>query len=303
MDNLCHTLVGAALGEAGLKRLTPWGNAALMIAANLPDVDAVALLADTPHVALRRGWTHGIVAQGLLPILLTGAIVAVDRAWARRRGREPRVRPAAMLFLAYVGVLSHVFLDYLNVYGVRLLKPLSDRWFYGDALFIIDPWLWIVLAAGVIMSRRWRSLVPAGTALGLAGLYIAGMMWLSSASRQIVIKAWSDTYGGPPRALMVGPVPLNPLEKEIIVDAGDRYVTGHIGWWPRQVRFEREPIMKNDDGPSVARAREHPDVRAVLVWARFPHYLTVPTESGVRVTLQDARYGPRVGATSVTVER
>jgi hypothetical protein len=32
MDNLCHTLVGAALGEAGLKRRTRFASATLMIA-------------------------------------------------------------------------------------------------------------------------------------------------------------------------------------------------------------------------------------------------------------------------------
>lgn len=303
MDNLCHTLAGAALGEAGLKRLTPWGQAGLMISANLPDVDALAFFFETPHVAIRRGWTHGVLAQALLPLLLTAAIVAIDRAWARRQGRPPRVRPAAMLVLAYIGVLSHAFLDYLNAYGVRLLKPLSDRWFYGDALFILDPWLWLVLALGIILSRRLQRLAPARVAVAVAAAYIGGMMWLSAASREIVLKAWTDAHGAPPAALMVGPVPLDPLEKEIIVDAGDRYIIGQIGWWPRQVRFEREPIMKNDRGPSVARAREDPHVRAVLVWARFPYYLTVPTPTGVRVTLEDARYGPRLGSASVTVER
>ena len=39
-------------------------------------------------------------------------------------------------------------MDVLNSYGVRLLMPFSGRWFYGDALYIVDPWLY--LAAG-----RW----------------------------------------------------------------------------------------------------------------------------------------------------
>ena len=46
MDNLCHTLTGAAFAEAGLKRQTRFGSAALMIAANLPDVDVLAFFSD-----------------------------------------------------------------------------------------------------------------------------------------------------------------------------------------------------------------------------------------------------------------
>jgi inner membrane protein len=303
MDNLCHTLAGAALGEAGLKRATPWGNATLMLSANLPDVDAVAFFAEAPHVALRRGWTHGVAAQILLPLALTALLVALDRALARRSGRAPRVRPGATLLLAYIGLYSHVFLDYLNVYGVRLLKPLSDRWFYGDALFIIDPWLWLVLGAGVLLARRRGSVVPAALSLGIAAAYIAGMMGLAVAGRATVRQAWTDTHGAPPAAMMVGPVPLRPLEQEIIIDAGDHYVTGQYGWWPRRVAFDRETIPKNEMTGPAQRARGDPQVQGVLVWARFPYYRLVPVPSGVRVTLEDARYGDRVGSASLVVPR
>ena len=38
--------------------------------------------------------------------------------------------------------------------------PFDDRWFYGDALFIVDPWLWLVLGLPVVWahsaSRRSR---------------------------------------------------------------------------------------------------------------------------------------------------
>ena len=32
--------------------------------------------------------------------------------------------------------------------------PFSSRWFYGDTLFIVDPWVWLALALGVYFSRR-----------------------------------------------------------------------------------------------------------------------------------------------------
>src|SRR6188508_2438536 len=99
MDNLCHTLVGAALGEAGLKRRTRFGNATLMIAANLPDLDVLVFATSTPSVAFRRGWTHGILAQALLPIALTAAIWAVAR-W-RPGGRDRPLHVGWVLALSY----------------------------------------------------------------------------------------------------------------------------------------------------------------------------------------------------------
>jgi len=128
-----------------LKRRTRYGNAALLISANLPDVDALIFLTGAPSVALRRGWTHGIVAQILWPVVLTTLLVLIDRVWTTRPGDTLRARPRPLLLLSGIGILSHVFLDYLNNYGIRLLMPLSREWFYGDAVFIIDPWLWLVL--------------------------------------------------------------------------------------------------------------------------------------------------------------
>jgi len=87
LDNLAHGLAGAALGEAGLKKKTGLGMATLIIAANLPDVDALGLLFGE-NLAWRRGWTHGPVAMLVLPPLLVGAMVLFDR-WQARRARDP----------------------------------------------------------------------------------------------------------------------------------------------------------------------------------------------------------------------
>jgi len=89
MDNICHTLVGAAFGEAGLKRHTRFGNATLMIAANFPDVDVLAFATDIPAVALRRGWTHGVLGQALLPLVLTAVMLGVDRMFRAQDDRPP----------------------------------------------------------------------------------------------------------------------------------------------------------------------------------------------------------------------
>lgn len=302
MDNVCHTLVGAALGEAGLKRLSPRGSAALMIAANIPDLDALVFLTGTPSVSFRRGWTHGVLAQALLPVLLAGALVLFDRWRASRGVLRPRARPLPLLALCYIGVFSHLFLDYLNNYGIRLLMPFSGRWFYGDAVFIVDPWLWLVLGLGIAWARWRLSVRPARVALAAVCIYIAGMLWLAIAGRAVVLNAWTMAHGEAPRALMVGPVPVNPLQKQIIVDAGDHYETGSLHWWPRFVRFDPAVVAKNTDEPAAAEAREEPDVRAVLIWARFPYYVTSVSGGGTVVTLRDMRFGDRVGVATARVK-
>ena len=40
----------------------------------------------------------------------------------------------------------------MNTYGMRWQLPFADRWTYGDALFIIDPWIWLALGGSVFLS-------------------------------------------------------------------------------------------------------------------------------------------------------
>ena len=302
MDNVCHTLVGAALGRAGLNRRTRFGSATLMIAANLPDIDVLVFATGMPSVAFRRGWTHGVLAQLLLPVLLTAAVALV----ARRRGQTapapedagtgPPLRVPWLFALSVIGIYSHVGLDYLNSYGVRLLAPLDWRWFYGDAAFIVDPWMWAALGAGVWLARRTKRRRPALVAVACVSVYVAALLLSARTSRTLVMEAWQRQHGRAPVALMVGPRPLTPFTREIIIDTGSEYETGLFRWPSGEVLFSGERTAKNDRDPAVALARETPDVRGFLVWSRFPFWTVEDTPDGRVVTVHDMRFGDRFAA-------
>jgi inner membrane protein len=301
MDNLCHTLTGAALAQAGLASRTRFASSALVIAANLPDIDVLAFVTDTPAVALRRGWTHGVLAQALLPIILTALFVLLDKWRPPRSADARRFRPLALLALCYAGVLSHVGMDWLNTYGVRLLMPFSRQWFYGDAVFIVDPWLWLVFASGLVLSRRRRSGAPARGVITLAMVYILLMVVSASAARTRVAEAWTLANGRAPHALMVGPAPVTPFRKTIIVDGGGYYQRGTFTWLPPRIAFDPAHVPKGSDLPAVREVQTSPQFRGLLVWARFPFYEVTPAPGGVRVTLADMRFGVRLFQATVFV--
>ncbi|MBA2259582.1 MAG: metal-dependent hydrolase [Acidobacteria bacterium] len=307
MDNVCHTLVGIAAARAGLNTKTALATATLAIASNLPDIDVLAFATGIPSVALRRGWTHGVLAQALLPLAFAGVMwmVATRGSGLGTRGSERsnnggRANFRWLLILSYIGVLSHVFLDYLNTYGVRLLMPFSQQWFYGDSVFIVDVWMWLMLGPGAVLARRGRPWV-ARAALMATALYVCVMLVSAQRARAIVMSRWVETFGNPPAAMMVGPVPINPFRKAIIVDGGDRYVVGRFHWYPRHISFAPSPIPKNDQGPWVLPAiAQEPDFAAILVWARFPYWELEEDGSGVRVTLRDVRFPRGVAGFSAT---
>lgn len=207
MDPLTHTLVGAGLAQTRLGRLgaLPRGLAAatLIVGANLPDVDVACYFEGADFaLAHRRGWTHGVLAMAAFPLLLAGAVLAWDR-WRRRR-RAPAAAPARfspLLAVAAVAVWSHPLLDWLNTYGVRLLAPFDWTWFYGDAVYIVDPWIWLILGGALFLARSAsRGALLAWGVLGLLATWAvlgrapepARWVWLAGLALLVILR-WGGT--------------------------------------------------------------------------------------------------------------
>ena len=312
MDNLAHSLAGMALAEAGLRHKTGLATATLVLAANLPDVDALGLLFGE-NLAWRRGWTHGPVAMLVLPPLLVAGLVLFDR-WQAQRGTRPADRPALhrgwLLALAYIGWLSHPLLDFMNTYGIRLLMPFSERWFYGDVLFIIDVWLWITLGLGVWLSRRRRrteaaTARPAQVCLAAAVAYMGAMGASSLVAEQMARRAAEVRGLGPVRTVVASPVPINPFRRRIVFATDHAYGFGVLNWLPPgNLTLEPRLVPHNMQDPAVAEARKVKAVRDFLYWSRLPFVRVERTASKTRVILADARYteGGVTGAFVQTVD-
>lgn len=301
MDNLCHTLAGLALGHAGLKRRTPLALTTLALAANAPDIDIGVLATSTLQMSFRRGWTHGPPAMVLLPLVLTGLVVAWDRLVRQRRTPgPPPVVPSQVLLVAALGTWTHPLLDYMNSYGIRLLMPFSGRWFYGDALYIVDPWLYLILGAGVIWAARAKAPAAGERAarLGIAAatLYVA-LMYASNLWARAEVQAGLTRAGQGGARFMVTPVAVNPFRREVLVDLGDRYEKGFLTFQPSpHFRPAGYGIVKNDDHPAARTAAATERGRQFLGWSRFPFFVVTSTTAGHTVTLNDARYSGPSGA-------
>jgi inner membrane protein len=336
LDNLCHTLVGAALAEAGLKRRTALGTATLMIGANFPDIDAA--VAFTEHgLGFRRGMTHGVPALIVLPFVLTGLMLLWDRGRrrsARRRGPEAEDQPAdvhgsrstrhrsrgtrhaaagrpapgQLLLLSAVSIATHPVLDWMNTYGMRWLMPFSGRWWYGDALFIVDPWVLTMLGVGIYLSRRHgravhdagslsddrvpRAARPARVALAAVAAYVAAMLGLTAMARHVVRQEVRQAAGSAWTGhLMVEPVPANPVARRVVVERGGRYEVGDYRWLSRPHRAVPEYAVAIDSSnPLARRAVATPAGAEFMSWSRLPFFLFERRADSTIVTIADARY-------------
>lgn len=297
MDNLTHSLIGAVLGQAGLKRRTGLAMPALIIGANIPDIDAACFfwLEGTEHLGFRRGITHGPPAMVLLPLLLAGALWWFDR-WQSGRGTRPEsrlpVRFKWLYLLSLIGALSHPLFDWFNVYGIRLLEPFSSKWFHGDVLFIIDVWLWALLGFCLWFSLRrerrggeWQH--PARVAIAVMAAYIglnSAITWRTEASSLM-----REPY---PVEAIASPMPLAFGERERIVRLQDGAWLSSAWTGQSAGQGYAYPDAERCQMPSpVQLARGGSQVAAFLLWSQAPF---VERAADGSVILRDARfYDPR----------
>ena len=296
MDNITHSLVGWALGQAGLKTRTRKGLAVLILGANMPDVDVFFGWVGWEPLAMHRGFTHGLVGGVLaMPPLLAGLLWLLDR-WQVGRGASFRsglpMRFGWLVALAYLATLTHPLMDLLTTYSVQLLAPFSTLWFHADALFIIDVWIWLLLGGSIAWSRireekgtAWRRPVQAAIAIGL--VYI-GINLLISQRAYAAVRQWAG--GRPVEALFASPPPVQSWRRGLTWREGECYRWSRYdplgGFGPVS---NCRPSGMND--PLVREAlRRDPTLRKFLRWSILPLAEVERSRCSVTVAIGDARY-------------
>jgi inner membrane protein len=199
MDNLTHSVVGLGIGalidrslpaEADPVRERRRTRLLLVIcclASNFPDLDLVLTpLLDAPlgYLLHHRGHTHTLLAAIGEAALLLG-LTWLSWPGARRLLRESAAARRGALLAAAAGLVLHLCMDGLNVYGVHPFWPLDPGWYYGDLVFIVEPVFWV--AFGMPLAAMVRSNWPRRLLLALmvavpVGFTLAGFLqWGSMA--------------------------------------------------------------------------------------------------------------------------
>lgn len=308
MDNLTHSLTGVLLARAGLNRLVPRATILAVIAVNLPDLDIVtALRGSLCYLANHRGFSHALF---WLPLV---ALAPLPLWWllARSQGVKPIDWLKAYLVSA-VALLSHLVLDWMNVYGIRLKLPFSGEWLHLDLLNIIDVWVWAILlicTLGPVLGRLVESEMGArrgaGRGMAITGLllvaaYIGGRAQLhDQAVKALEARMYRHEM---PRRILAIPGAFNPWQWTGVVETSS-------SWYviPLDLHREFDPesgrIFPKPDTSSVRSAvlgtetaRVFLDFSQAALWRITP---TPSPEGAVSVTIHDLRFGlPGEGAFS-----
>jgi len=326
MDNLTHSLVAIALSRSFFKQRVPYATTALIVAANAPDLDLVAGWSGIRYLQVHRGLTHSLLFLPVWVLLIAVGLRVVARRWPGKshllqlgpaEGAENGTRTATAvprvpswglaLGLAFVGVASHLLLDLTNAYGIRLLWPLSHRWFAWDIENIFDPWIWVGLLGFLLLPM----------VLGLVGREVGvkrpSRYRLSAMLALLLLVAWwgvrsyyhrraldylnaSLIEQQVPRAVAALPYAGDPFLWHSVVDLSDRYVLATVdaAAGHRDAALPQQTLFKPEPSPALRLAESTTTGRIFLAFARFPwanvRESAHGTAGGMTIDITDLRF-------------
>jgi inner membrane protein len=292
VDNVTHSLVGLMLSRSGIDRKVAHAAPLMIIAANIPDIDVTSLFGGPlTYLEWHRSYTHALISAPLMAL-----IPPLILLW---RGR---FTVWAYVF-SLIGVLSHLALDWTNIYGIRMLLPFSAHWLRLDITDVVDPWilatLFLALAAPAfvkMVSSEIASKTSSSPKRGWAWLALILILGYEAGryiahERALAVMGAHLYNGSVARRLTAVPNRFNPFYWRGIVE-GDGFVT----MVPVDLTSDFDPRSGRLDYPAPPSPAIDAARRALVfqVFGRFdqlPYWKTTPVADGTLVQLIDLRFG------------
>jgi len=302
MDNLTHTLTGLMMSRCGLGKTLPRGGPVLlMLAANAPDIDVLSLFGGTvTNLAVHRGYTHALLSSPAMALLTLGLVCGIGR-----------IRPTWQGFIAsWLAVLSHLLLDWTNVYGIRLMLPFHSTWYHLDITDVVDPWIWLILLAALgapalaglvgseIASAKRQGPKQSWAVFALIVLTLYEGVRFASHQRALSMME-AHVYESTPVRYAATPSRLNPVKWRGTIVMQDSVLTVPIDvtsdYSPSDGRVDHPTLSS----PAIDAAKTTRPFQVFGDFNQLPYWTVEPEGNLIRVRLLDLRFGPPRGATFV----
>jgi inner membrane protein len=300
MDNLTHTAIGLFLSRAGLGRWSPRAMPIMLLAANAPDIDVVSAVGGPlNYLHYHRHLTHSLVG---MPVMAMAAVLVVKLAT-----RKP-VHWLGAFSAALIGVVSHLLLDWTNVYGIRLLLPFSGDWQRLDFTSVIDVWIWAALLLGILgpfLGGLVGTEISSGTvkvrhpgrgfawfALLFVLLYDCGRAALHG---RAVAALGSRMYQeSAPLRVAAMPDPANPLRWRGVVETSGVFAVEDVNFAGTGLPARDVVFQKPEANGALDAARSTAVFQEFLRFSQLPLWRISPVsspENGKLVEVFDMRFG------------
>lgn len=312
-------LTGAVLARTGFNRRAAYATLALVIAAELPDIDmariwigpAAGPLTNFQH---HRGITHTLLAAPFEAALVTGVFFLVHRM----RKRPATTAPANWLILfagTLIALLSHLLLDWTNNYGVRPFFPFDPHWYAGSFVFIFEPILFLILLGPLLLpplfgligseigSRKRTFPSPNWAWIALTLVAVLYLYRYNEHTKALTLA--SQTAPSDATRFFASPYPVTPWKWAVITDTPEAYHLSTVDTRNGETEPPRpsDTVYKLPADLAILAAKRTSLGQAYLDWSSFPVLTeqmddTDPHHPLNAVTFADARYFYHVLPTS-----
>lgn len=284
----------------------------LVVAGIAPDLDYASYFGG-PESFLRwhRTVLHSLFGAAALACVMAAAFCAAESKWpppVSSRSRAGKLysplKFAPALAVCAIGVACHIVLDIVSGSGLQLLWPFRIHWFRWPLITDFDPWILLLLIAGIVFPQLFRLIreeVASGkkAARGSAGAivtllllasYLAGRAYLHERAVDLLLS--SEYQGREPLAAGAFPSSADPFEwrgvvaTDTTIEEIDVPAAGAAAFnSDRSVTHYKPP-----DSPALARGENTAAAQRFLKYAAFPFATLSRREDGYRFELRDFRF-------------
>jgi membrane-bound metal-dependent hydrolase YbcI (DUF457 family) len=313
VEPVTHALTSLVLARAGRKYLPRFGTAILVAAGVAPDLDYASYLGGaSSFLRFDRSLLHSLPSSIVLACAIAGAFCWFDLN-RRAKNTEPNALPVARLkfwaalAVCAIGIAGHLLLDVASGVGVRLLWPFGARWFALDLLTELDPWILILLGAGLLLPALLRLVgeeigerkksgggrIGAVVVLILVLVYVGARGYLHSEAVDLLESR--DYHGRAPLSVGAFPESASPFEWRGVVSTDNTIEEIEVPVLPN-AEFDSERSMtryKPENSPGLEAGQRTAAAQRFLKYAQFPLASVVRSDEGHRFELRDARFAER----------
>jgi len=287
--------------------LPRFGTTMMIVAGVAPDLDYASYFAGAgAFLRYHRTLLHSIPAAALLSCAVAGAflLLANKKKGAKDSPKRDPLTFATAFTACAVGAGGHILLDLASGEGMQLLWPFRVHWTAGGLVANFDPWVLVLLLAGLLIPQLFRLVGDeigarrkgaqgAGAAiftLLLLAVYLGSRADLHSRATGLLLS--SEYHRREPLAAGAFPSSVNPLDWRGVVATDNAIEEVDV---PLGTRADLRPEAsltryKPQESPALDASQKTSAAQAFLKYAEFPLASVSRHEDGYRFELRDARF-------------
>ena len=311
MEPVTHILTSLAIARAAQKRLPRFGTRMIVLAGVAADLDFASYLGG-PESFLRfhRTALHSLLGSALMACVIAWAFTIASKRIPTKvvpaSNPAPPLLFASALTVCAIGAAGHLLLDLASGTGEQLFWPFHSEWFAWDLLANLDPWILLLLLAGLLLPLLFRLIgdeigdrkkkasgrVSAVVTLLLLVAYVGARATLHSQATALLLSR--EYHNREPLSADSFPYSTTLLEWRgvVLTDNTAELVDVPVGAGADFDPDRSVTRYKPDDSPALEKAESTAAAQEFLKYARFPIANMARIEDGYRVEIHDLRFAP-----------